>query len=216
MRGAACQGEDLRQLGSTPLVCRCIRKSCVLETVAFPGRNVDADMIQSRTGPNALARPVIAAAAMLVLSSCDRPAGLRVDFMVTHTDQVPDAGSTLPTLPPEPAIVEAESGAVEAHGVIAAPDECDDLRARVESRDSLLILRVVVQGSRSHPGTCGGPGGFALFQWQARIEPIESGQRRVQILYDYRGLRTHSSSGIDTGRYASLNRIVADQTVTVK
>lgn len=172
-------------------------------------------MKQTRAGPHSWARPAIAAAGMLVMSSCDRPAGLRVDFMITHTDQVQDAGSTLLDLPPEPAIVEAKTGAVGAHGVIAAPDECDDLRASVEPRDSLLILRVVVQGSRRHPGACGGPGGFALFQWQARIEPIEPGQRRVQILYDYRGLLAHSRSEIDTGRYA-LDRIVADQTVTVK
>ena len=175
-------------------------------------------MKMKRTGakPYALIRPAIAAAAMLVLPSCDRPAELRVDFMVTHTDQVPDAGSTLLALPPEPAIVESGAGAVAAHGVIAAPDECDDLRASVEPSDSLLILRVFVQGSRRHPGACGGPGGFALFQWQARIEPIEPGQRRVQIIYDYRGLRAHSSSASDTGRYAYLDRIVADQTVTVK
>ncbi|HST57311.1 MAG TPA: hypothetical protein VLK84_01410 [Longimicrobium sp.] len=173
-------------------------------------------MIQTRAGPHAWTRPVIAAAGMLVLSSCDRPAELRVDFMVTHTDQVPDAGSILLALPPAPAVVEAGAGAVSARGVIAAPDECDDLRASVEPDDSLLILRIVVQGSRRHPGACEGPGGFALFQWQARIEPIEPGQLRVQIIYDYRGLRAHSASGSDTGRYASLDRIVADQTVTVK
>jgi hypothetical protein len=173
-------------------------------------------MKQTRAGPYALIRPAIAVAAMLVLSSCDRPAGLRVDFMVTHTDRVLDAGSTLVDLPPEPAIVEAKTGAIEAHGVIAAPDECDDLRANVEPVDSLLILRVVVQGSRRHPGACGQQRGFAVFQWQARIEPIESGQRRIQILYDYRGLRAHSSSEIDTGRYAYMDRIVAHQTVTVK
>ncbi len=187
-----------------------------LETGTFPRTNVDADMTETRAGPHAWARLMIAAAAMFVLSSCDRTAELRVDFSVTHTDQVPDAGSTLPALPPEPAIVESGAGAVAAHGVIAAPDECDDLRAIVEPGDSLLILRVLVQGSRRHPGACGGPGGFALFQWQARIEPIEPGQRRVQILYDYRGLRAHSSSASDTGRYAYLDRIVADQTVTVK
>ena len=170
-------------------------------------------------GPYALIRPAIAVAAvaaMLVSPSCDRPPGPRVDFMVTHSDRVLDAGSTLTHLPPEPAIVDGKTGAVEAHGVIAAPDECDDLRARMESADSVLILRVVVQGSRRHPGACGGPGGFALLQWHARIEPIESGRRRIQILYDYRGLRAHSSSELDTGRYAYLDRIVADQTVTVK
>jgi hypothetical protein len=176
----------------------------------------DADMKRTGAKPYALIRPAIAAAAMLVLPSCDRPAGLRVDFMVTHTDQVQDAGSTLLDLPPEPAIVEAGTGAVEAHGVIAAPDECDDLRASVEPGDSLLILRVVVQGSRRHPGACGGPGGFALFQWQARIEPVEPGQRRVQILYDYRGLRSHSASDIERGRYPHADRIVAEQTVIVK
>ena len=173
-------------------------------------------MKQIRGGLHAWARPVIAAAGMIVLSSCDRPAGLRVDFMVTHTDQVQDAGSTLLDLPPEPAILKAKTGAVEANGVIAVPDECDDLRASVEPRDSLLILRVVVQGSRRHPGACRGPGGFALFQWQARIAPIESGQRRIQIVYDYRGLRSHSSSDTDTGPYAYLDRIVTDQRVTVK
>lgn len=173
-------------------------------------------MKQTRGGLHAWARPAIAAAGMIVLSSCDRPAGVRVDFMVTHTDQVQDAGSTPLDLPPEPAIVEAKTGAVEAHGVIAAPDECDDLRASVELSDSLLILRVVVQGSRRHPGACGGPGGFALFQWQARIAPVESGQRRIQILYDYRGLRSHSGSDIERGRYPHADRIVAEQTVIVK
>ncbi|HEX6039492.1 hypothetical protein [Longimicrobium sp.] len=139
-----------------------------------------------------------------------------MDFMVTHSDRVVDAGSTLTDLPPEPAIVEARAGGVEAHGVIAAPDECDDLRARVESTDSLLILRVVVQGSQRHPGACGGPGGFALLQWHARIDRIESGRHRIRILYDYRGLRAHASSKIDTGRYAYMDRIVADRTVMVK
>lgn len=64
-------------------------------------------MKQTGAKPYALIRPAIAAAAMFVLPSCDRPAGLRADFMVTHSDQVQDAGSTLLDLPPEPAIVEA-------------------------------------------------------------------------------------------------------------
>lgn len=173
-------------------------------------------MIHTGAGPDAWAWTAIAAAAMLVSSSCDRPAGLRVDFMIIHTDQVLDAGITRLDLPPQPAIVEAGAGSVTAHGVFAAPDECDDLGASVEPRDSVLILRVVVQGSRGHPGACGRPQGFALFQWQAHIEPVEAGPRRVQILYDYRGLRAHSGSESDTGRYVYPERIVADQTVTVK
>ena len=173
-------------------------------------------MKQTRPERHAWTRRAIAAAGVLVLSACDSPARLRVDFGVTHTDQVLDAGSTLLDFPPEPAIVQAGTGAVEAHGVIAAPDECDDLRASVEATDSLLVLRVVVQGSRSHPGACGGPGGFALFQWQARIEPVESGQRRIQILYDYSGVRTHSGSEDGRGGYAYLDRVVADRTVKVK
>lgn len=78
---------------------------------------------------------------------------------------------------------------------------------------ALLILRVIVRGSRRHPGGCGGPGGFALFQWHARIAPLGLGPHRV--LYDYRGLRSHPI-GERTGRNPHPERVVAQQTVTVE
>jgi hypothetical protein len=158
----------------------------------------------------------ISATAVVLLSACDRPDGPRVDFTVTHTDQVEGAGTTPLDLPPEPAVIQGVTGAVEAHGLVAAPDECDDLGAQLEAADSLLILRVIVRGSRSHPGACGGPGGFALFQWRARIAPLEPGRYRARILYDYRGLRRHSSSGTMAGRDPYPDRVVAEQTVTIK
>lgn len=151
----------------------------------------------------------------MLLSSCDKPAGLRVDFSITHTDQMENSGSTPLDLPPEPAFVQGGTKGVEAHGLIAAPDACDDLDAEVESAGGMLTVRVIVKGSRSHPGGCGGPGRFALFQWSARIEPIEPGSHRVRILYDYRGLRSHSTDEA-TGRDPYANRVVAVRTVTVK
>lgn len=80
---------------------------------------------------------------------------------------------------------------------------------------ALLILRVIVRGSRRHPGGCGGSGGFALFQWHARIAPLGPGPHRVRVLYDYRGLRSHPI-GERTGRNPHAERVVAQQTVTVK
>lgn len=111
-----------------------------------------------------------------LLSSCDTPAGPRVDFLVTHTDQMKHLGSSPLDLPPEPALVQGGTGAVEARGLIAAPDACDDLVAQLETNSEGLTLRVIVRGSRLHPGGCGGPGEFALVQWQARIEPVEGGR----------------------------------------
>jgi hypothetical protein len=158
---------------------------------------------------------VIGAAAVMLLSACDKPAGLRVDFSITHTDQMENARSTPLDLPPEPAIVQGGTNAVEAGGLIAAPDACDDLDAEVESAGGVLTVRVIVKGSRSHPGGCGGPGRFALFQWRANVEPVEPGPHRVRILYDYRGLRSHST-GAETGRDPYANRVVAEGTVIVK
>jgi hypothetical protein len=155
-------------------------------------------------------------AAVVLLSSCDRPTGPRVDFMVTHTDQLESPGSTPFDLPPEPAVVEGGTGAVKAHGLIAAPDACDDLGAQLEAGDEGLTLRVIVRGSRSHPGGCGGPGGFALVQWQAQIKPVGAGPHRVRVLYDYRGLRSHATGDTAGGRDPYPNRVVAEQTVTVK
>jgi hypothetical protein len=153
----------------------------------------------------------------LIAACRDGSDGPRVDFAITHTDQVKGAGSTPLDLPPEPAIVQGGAGAVEAHGLVAAPDECDDLAAQVEAEDSLLTLRVVVRGSRSHPGACGGPGEFALFQWRARIAPVEPGQHQVRILYDYRGLRRHPTGEATAGgRDPFSDRVVAEQTVTVQ
>jgi hypothetical protein len=159
---------------------------------------------------------VAVSAALVLLSSCDRPEGPRVDFTVTHTDQVESSSSTPFDLPPEPAVVQGVTGAVEAHGLIAAPDACDDLGAQVETSDEGLILRVIVRGSRSHPGGCGERGEFALVQWQARIEPVERGPRRVRVLYDYRGLRSHDTGDTAGQRDPYPDRIVAEQTIIVK
>jgi hypothetical protein len=159
---------------------------------------------------------VAVSAALVLLSSCDRPNGPRVDFTVTHTDQLKSSSSTPFDLPPEPAVVQGVTGAVEAHGVIAAPDACDDLRAQLEADDEGLTLRVIVRGSRTHPGGCGGPGGFALVQWQARIEPVERGPRRVRVLYDYRGLRSHDTGDTAGQRNPYPDRVVAEQTIAVK
>lgn len=155
-------------------------------------------------------------AAVALLSSCAEPAGPRVDFVVTHTDQVEQPGTTRPELPPEPALVRGESGGVEAQGLIAVPDECDDLGAQAEPGGTLLTIRVIVRGSRRHPGGCGRPGSFALFQWQARVRPLPPGVHRVRVLYDYRGLRTHSTGEAAWREDAYLNRVVTEQSVTVK
>jgi hypothetical protein len=169
-----------------------------------------------RAKPQAAALAAFVGSAMLPAACSEPPAGPRVDFAITHTDHVEGAGSTPQDLPPEPAVVQGVTGAVEAHGLVAAPDECDDLGAQLEAADSLLILRVVVRGSRSHPGACGGPGGFALFQWRARVAPVEPGEHRVRILYDYRGLRPHSSGEITGGRDPYPDRVVVEQAITVR
>jgi hypothetical protein len=159
---------------------------------------------------------VAISAALVLLSSCDRPAGPRVDFTVTHTDQLESSSSTPFDLPPEPAVVQGVTGAVEAHGLIAAPDACDDLGAQLETNDDGLTLRVIVRGSRSHPGGCGERGEFALVQWQARVEPVERGPHRVRVLYDYRGLRAHDRGGAIAQRNPYPDRVVAERTVMVR
>ena len=104
---------------------------------------------------------------------------------------------------------------MEAQGLIAAPDECDDLSAQAELGDTLLTIRVIVRGSRRHPGGCGGPGSFALFQWQARVKLLPPGVHRVRVLYDYRGLRPHT--GEPAWRHEGYsNRVVAEGSGTVK
>lgn len=155
-------------------------------------------------------------ATIVLLASCDRPAGPRVDFTVTHTDQMESPGSTPFDLPPEPAVVQGGTGAVEAHGLIAAPDACDDLAAQLENDDEGLTLRVIVRGSRNHPGGCGGPGAFALFQWQARIGRVERGSHRVRVLYDDRGLRSHAKGDTAGQREPYPDRVAAERTVTVR
>lgn len=160
--------------------------------------------------------PALAAACAVLLSACEKPAGPRVDFAVMHTDQLQSPGSTPLDLPPAPAVVLGAAGAVDAHGVIAAPDACDDLGAQLETGGEGLVLRVIVRGSRSHPGGCGGPGQFALVQWQARIVPVAAGAHRVRVLYDYRGLRPHESGGPAGQRNPYPDRVVAEQRVMVK
>lgn len=159
---------------------------------------------------------VAVSAAWVLLSSCDRSEGPRVDFTITHTDQLESSSSTPFDLPPEPAVVQGGTGAVEAHGLIAAPDACDDLRAQLEADDEGLTLRVIVRGSRTHPGGCGGPGGFALVQWQAGIEPLAPGPLHVRVVYDYRGLRSHFRSDTAGARDPYPDRVVAEQTVMVR
>jgi hypothetical protein len=161
--------------------------------------------------------PRLAVSAVVVLlSSCDRPAGPRVDFSVTHTDQLDSPSSTPFDLPPDPVVVQGGTGAIEAHGLIAAPDACDDLGAQLERDDEGLTLRVIVRGSRRHPGGCGGPGGFALFQWRARMEPVEAGLHRVRVLYDHRGLRSHATSDTAGQRDPYPDRVVLERTVAVE
>lgn len=167
---------------------------------------------RGRPPPGVLA----ASFALIVLASgCERAAGPRVDFAVTHTDQLEQQGGLPPDLPPEPAVVQGGAGAVEAHGLIAAPDACDDLGAHVEAGDSVLTLRVIVRGSRLHPGGCAGPGRFALFQWRASIHPVDRGTHHVRVLYDYRGLRSHMDGEQAGRRDPYPNRVVAERPVVV-
>lgn len=171
----------------------------------------------SHARPRAATLSALLGVAVFLASACgDRTAGTRVDFTVTHTDQLESSSSTPFDLPPEPAVVQGVSGAVKAHGLIAAPDACDDLGAQLETNNDGLTLRVIVRGSRSHPGGCGKPGEFALVQWQARIEPVERGPHRVRVLYDYRGLRSHDTSDTAGARDPYPDRVVAEQTVAVK
>lgn len=96
-----------------------------------------------------------------------------------------------------------------------APDACDDFSAQMEAGGTVLTLRVVVRGSRLHPGGCGAPGRYARFQWRARIEPLEPGPLRVRVLYDYRGLCSHFRGDTAVRRDPYPDRVVAEQTVTV-
>lgn len=146
----------------------------------------------------------------------DRPTGTRADFAITHTDRLEQESSSPLDLPPEPAAVEGGAAAVDSHGVIAAPDACDDLGVQLEPSDSLLTLRVIVRGSRSHPGGCAGPGMFALFQWRARIHPLSPGPRRVRVLYDYRGLRSHESGEANGARDPYPDRTAVEQRIVVE
>lgn len=169
----------------------------------------------SRAGPRAAALPVLLGAVAFLASCGDRPAGPRVDFAVTHTDQLEQEGSSPLDLPPEPAVVEGGAAAVDAHGVIAAPDACDDLGAQLEPSDSLLTLRVIVRGSRTHPGECGDPRKFALVQWRAQVAPLAPGPHRIRVIYDYRGLRSHSTDATPGSRDPYPDRVVVEDTVTV-
>lgn len=168
----------------------------------------------------ARARPLAAllpALALALLASCGaRDDGPKVDFTVTHTDQMEQEGSSPVALPPEPAVVEGGTATVSAHGVIAAPDACDDLDAQLEPGDSLLTLRVIVRGSRTHPGECKDPGKFALVQWRARIAPLEPGSYRARVIYDYRGLRSHRTDATQRDRDPYPDRVVAERTLIVR
>jgi hypothetical protein len=158
---------------------------------------------------------LILALALALLASCgDQPERPRVDFAITHTDQLELEGSSPLDLPPEPAVVEGGAATVDAHGVIAAPDACDDLGAELEPGDSLLTLRVIVRGSRTHPDECGDPGTFALFQWRANVHPVDPGTQRVRVLYDYRGLRSHRQNGASRDPYP--DRVVVDRAVLIR
>lgn len=159
---------------------------------------------------------VALAAAVLLIPACDRPDAHRVEFAVTHTDQMEHPHTSPVDLPPEPAFVQGDAGAVVAQGLIAAPDACDDLGAQFEMGDALLTLRVIVRGSRGHLGGCGGPGRISLSQWRARVAPVDPGPCRVRVLYDYRGLNSHSTGEAEGRRDAYRNRIVAEGTVTVQ
>lgn len=168
-----------------------------------------------RAKSQAAALSALLASATLFASCGDRAAGPRVDFAVTHTDQLEQEGSSPLDLPPEPAVVEGGAAAVDAHGVISAPDACDDLGAQLESSDSVLTLRVIVHGSRTHPGECGDPGKFALVQWRARIDGLDPGAYDVRVLYDYRGLRSHSAGEKTTGRDPYPDRAVVERLVVI-
>lgn len=138
-------------------------------------------------------RWALLAAAVSCSSGGGEPA---LEFAVVHTDVVESNSGSPVRLPPEPTFAEGGAGSIHVRGLIAMPDQCDDVGAEIEF-DPKASMRVVVRGSRRHSGVCGRADRVVLAQYEATLRRLAPGPHRLRIIYDYRGVRPGERRGAD-------------------
>ncbi|MEW5926037.1 MAG: hypothetical protein AB1941_00985 [Gemmatimonadota bacterium] len=116
---------------------------------------------------------------------------------MVHTDVVESNSGSPVRLPPEPTFAEGGAGSIHVRGLIAMPDQCDDVGAEVVPDRAGLTMRVVVRGSRSHSGACGRADRVVMAQYEATLRRLAPGPHRLRIVYDYRGVRPGERRGAD-------------------
>lgn len=137
----------------------------------------------------------------LMMGGCDRArSGPAVEFVITHTDPVRDFQGTPGGLPPDPTVAVGGTGSIQVRGIIALPDQCDDVGANVEPAGAELTLRVVVRGSRTHQATCGPVDRVVMAQYEATVERLSPGPYLLRVVYDYRRVREREQQPADDSR----------------
>ena len=137
-------------------------------------------------------RWALLAAAVSCSSGGGEPA---LEFAVVHTDAVESNSGSPVQLPPEPTVAEGGAGSIHVRGLIAVPDQCDDVGAEVVADGAALTMRVVVRGSRRHSGACGRADRVVMAQYEATLRRLAPGPHQLRIVYDYRGCVRGSAGG---------------------
>jgi hypothetical protein len=119
------------------------------------------------------------------------------EFGVVHTDAVESNAGSPVRLPPEPTVAQGGAGLIHVRGLIALPDQCDDVGAEVEPDQNVLTMRVVVRGSRRHSGACGRADRVVMAQYEATLRHLAPGPHHLRIIYNYRGVRPGERRGAD-------------------
>jgi len=121
--------------------------------------------------------------------SCSSGGGeSELEFAVVHTDAVESNAGSPVQLPPEPTFAEGGAGSIHVRGLIAMPDQCDDVSAEVVPDRAALTMRVVVRGSRRHSGACGRADRVVMAQYEATLRRLAPGPHQLRIVHDYRGV----------------------------
>lgn len=140
--------------------------------------------------------PRLAAGAVfgLLAWACAEPgAGPRVELQVVHSDEVREIGRP-DQLASELASPQRQADGVAVRGIILVPDPCDDVRARLDSDTSAVVLRVTARLSRAHEGRCDKDGRTTILHYHATIRDLPPGARRLRVVHDYQGLPTSDPS----------------------
>lgn len=142
--------------------------------------------------------PIWRWALLLGAVSCSSGGGEpALEFAVVHTDAVESNSGSPVQLPPEPTFAEGSAGSIHVRGLIAVPDQCDDVGAEVVPDRAALTMRVVVRGSRRHSGVCGRADRVVMAQYEATLRRLAPGYHQLRIVYDYRGVRPGERRGAD-------------------